>query len=233
MIAIHRRDDRQESHPVRRTANDRFRASFNRWVSGGIIVATAFHFALIEFFPPLTAADLSFGVTEIYAVDLPPEIEVPPPPEAIARPAVPVVAHTMLEEDVTIAPTTFEQNPVETLPPPPAPGARRVADQPTFAPYTVPPRIKDRGRAALIVREKYPRTLQDAGIGGTVVIRAFVDVQGEVRNCRIHTSCGIPRLDRAAVEAVGEFTFVPALNYDKNVPVWVSIPITFEVKPTS
>jgi hypothetical protein len=36
-------------------------------------------------------------------------------------------------------------------------------------------------------------------------------------------------LDDAAAAAVMEFTFRPALNYDKNVPVWVSIPITFAV----
>ena len=233
MMAIRRRDEKRESNPVRRTANDRLKAGFNVWIPGGIILATAIHFVLLEFFPPLTATDFSFGVTEVYAVDLPPEIEVPPPPEAIARPAVPVVAHTMLEEDVTIAPTTFEQNPVETLPPPPSPSATRMADQPTFTPYTVPPRLEDRGRAARIVKMKYPKILQDAGIGGTVVVWAFIDVRGEVKNCKIHTSCGIPQLDQAALEAAGKFTFVPALNYDRNVPVWVSIPITFEVILTS
>ncbi len=37
-------------------------------------------------------------------------------------------------------------------------------------------------------------------------------------------------LDEAALAAVQEFSFSPAMNYDKHVPVWVSIPIKFNVK---
>ena len=211
------------------TANDGFKSTFGAWLWGGIIVATALHFALMRYFPPLTAADFSFGITEFEAVDLPPEIEVPPPPETIARPAVPVVAQTTLEEDITIAPTTFEHNPVETLPLPPVERAIRLEGQPTFTPYTVAPSLKDREQAAGIVRAKYPKILRDAGIEGRVVVWAFIDERGVVRNCQIHTSCGNAALDDAAAAAVMEFSFRPALNYDKNVPVWVSIPITFAV----
>jgi protein TonB len=225
-------DDRLTS-PGGGTANDRFKSSFGAWLWGGIMLATVLHFAVIEFFPPLTAADLSFGITETQAIDLPPEIEIPPPPEAMARPAVPVVAHTVLEEDITIAPTTFEQNPVETLPPPPMHTSARLEDRPVFTPYTVAPSIKDKARAARIVRDKYPKILQAAGIGGTVVVWAFIDEKGVVKNCQVHTSCGNAALDEAALGAAMEFRFNPALNYDKYVPVWVSIPITFTVLRTS
>jgi len=215
------------------TANERFKASSGAWLCGGIMAATALHFAVFQYFPPLTAADLSFGIIETQAIELPPEVEIPPPPEAIARPAVPVVAHTVLEEDITIAPTTFEQNPIETLPPPPMQTMSRLEEQPVFTPYTVAPSLKDRQWAVQVVRDKYPRILRDAGIGGRVVVWAFIDEKGVVRNCQIHTSCGNTALDSAAVAAVTEFTFHPALNYDKKVPVWVSIPITFAVVRTS
>ena len=215
------------------TANERFKARFGAWLWSGIMLATVLHFAIMRFFPPLTAADLSFGTTETQAIELPPEVEIPPPPEAIARPAVPVVAHTALEEDITIAPTTFEQNPIETLPPPPMQTLSRLEDRPVFTPYTVAPSLRDREGAMRIVRNKYPKILQDAGIGGTVVVWAFIDEKGVVRNCQVHTSCGIVALDEAAVGAVMEFRFHPALNYDKHVPVWVSIPITFVVMRTS
>jgi len=215
------------------TANERFKASFGAWLWGGVMLAAAVHFAVIRYFPPLTAADLSFGTIETQAIELPPEVEVPPPPEAIARPAVPVVAHTVLDEDITIAPTTFEHNPVETLPPPPMDNFARLEDRPVFTPYTVAPSLKEREQAARIVRSKYPKILRDAGIGGTVVVWAFIDEQGVVRNCQVHTSCGNAALDDAALGAVMEFRFSPALNYDKYVPVWVSIPITFAVLRTS
>ncbi len=218
------------SAALRPPANERFKRRAGVWLAAGIMLATVMHFALMRFFPPLRAADVSFGVREIEAIDLPPEINVPPPPEAIQRPAVPVVAQRELYEDVTIAPTTFEENPVETLPPPPAEAAARLEDAPVFTPFTLAPRLKDRAGAQKIVLEKYPRILKDAGIGGTVVVWAFIDENGTVRKCQIHTSCGLSMLDEAALAAVQEFSFSPAMNYDKHVPVWVSIPIKFNVK---
>ena len=51
-------------------------------------------------------------------IELPPEIEIPPPPEAISRPATPVMVLTDIDDDITIAPTTFADSPVDVLPPP-------------------------------------------------------------------------------------------------------------------
>ena len=212
----------------RETANDRFKETFSAWLWGGIVVATVFHFGLFAFFPELTASDVSYGVSEFEAIELPPEIDVPPPPEAIQRPALPVVSQTDLEEDVTIAPTTFEENPVDNLPPPPT-QASRLGDQPVFTPYTVAPRVRDPDKAAKIVEEKYPNVLKNAGIGGRVLVWAFIDANGAVKNVQVKEGSGMKRLDDAAVAAVKEFEFVPALNYDHKVPVWIQIPITFQI----
>jgi len=217
-----------ETRVYQQTANDRFKKSSNQWFFGSIVLATVLHFGLFQFFPELTASDVSFGVTEFEAIELPPEVEIPPPPEQISRPAVPVVAATALEEDITIAPTTFEENPVESLPPPPS-DASRVGDQPVFTPYTVRPEIKDRERAKQIVLQHYPKILQDAGIGGTVNVWVFIDTNGRVQNAQVQTSSGNAALDEAALQAVYEFEFTPALNMDKLTEVWVAFPITFHL----
>ncbi len=216
-----------EKHVFVQTANDRFKRSSNQWFFGSIVLATVLHFGLFQFFPELTASDVSFGVNEFEAIELPPEVEIPPPPEQISRPAVPVVAATALEEDITIAPTTFEENPVESLPPPPS-DASRIGDRPVFTPYTVRPEIKDRGRAMEVVLRNYPKILQDAGIGGTVYVWLFIDADGRVQNAQVQESSGNVTLDEAALKAVYEFEFTPALNMDKRVPVWVAFPIIFE-----
>lgn len=213
----------------RQTANDRFKKSFGAWLWGSMIVATVVHFALIRFFPTLTAADFSFNVSEFEAIELPPEIQIPPPPEMIQRPALPVVAQTELEEDVTIAPTTFEENPVDDLPPPPS-NAAVLGDRPVFTPYTVAPSLKDPQKAARIVESHYPNILRQAGVTGTVLVWAFITVDGLVENTEINTSSGNHILDEAAAAAVSEFVFSPALNRDEKVPVWVALPITFRTE---
>jgi protein TonB len=80
-----------------------------------------------------------------------------------------------------------------------------------------------------MVRE-YPAVLRDAGIGGTVTVFFFVDENGLVRDRRIDQSSGIPGLDAAALEVAETFRFSPALNRDHKVPVWVSLPIRFQVR---
>lgn len=215
--------------PYLETANDRFKKTFGPLLWGSIIVATALHFTVIRFFPQLKAADLAISLTELQAVELPPEIEIPPPPEVIKRPAMPIVADVDLDEDVTIAPTTFEQNPVENLPTPPSRVAN-LGDQPVFTPYEVAPRFRDPARAPRIVESHYPLLLKRAGVSGTVTVWAFIDQTGVVKNALVNGSSGHAALDQAAVSAVGEFLFHPAMRRDTKVPVWVSIPITFKVR---
>jgi len=217
-----------EVHSLRGSANDRFKKSAESYLWGALCIAVVAHFGLFNFFPELTASDVSFGVDEFEAIELPPEVEIPPPPEQISRPAVPVVAATELEEDITIAPTTFEENPVENLPPPPS-DASRLGDQPVFTPMTVRPEIKDRRAALRIVERNYPRLLKDAGIGGDVNVWVFIDANGAVQNAQVQKSSGNRALDDAALRSAQEFTFTPALNRDKRVPVWISIPIAFAV----
>jgi len=223
------RPSSQPGGAYRTTANDRFKRSAGSWLWGSVMVATVLHFGLFKFFPELTASDVSYGVKEFEAVELPPEVDIPPPPEQISRPAVPVVAATELEEEVTIAPTTFEENPVENLPPPPS-DASRIGDQPVFTPYTVRPEIKNRREAIRIVERYYPKLLKDAGIGGKVNVWVFIDTNGVVKNAQVQQGSGNSALDDAALKAAREFEFTPALNRDKRVPVWVAIPITFSVK---
>lgn len=210
------------------TANDRFKERCNACLWGSIILATIVHFGVIRFFPTLTAADVAYGVTEFEAIELPPEIEIPPPPEQIPRPAVPVVASTELEEDVTIAPTTFEENPVESLPPPPS-DVERLIDRPVFTPYTVAPRLLDPQRAQRIVSQKYPPIMRQAGLGGTTRIWAFIDAAGGVKRCVVRESSGYEEFDHAAIAAMMEFEFEPALHFDRRVAVWIDMPIKFVV----
>jgi periplasmic protein TonB len=215
---------------VPQTANDRLKSSFASWFWGSMIAATLIHFGAFAFWPELTAEDFSFESAELEAIELPPEIEIPPPPQAITRPATPVIAEADIEEDITIAPTTFEDNPVEDLPPPPDAGATDLSAAPTFTPFTVAPEIQNRNEVIRAMEREYPPLLRDAGIGGTVRVYFFIDETGQVQDTRVDQSSGHQALDQAALNVASVYRFSPALNRDTRVPVWVSFPITFQVR---
>jgi TonB family protein len=196
-----------------------------------MIVATVLHFALFSLFPRMTAADVSYTAGEIEAIDLPPEIEIPPAPERIARPATPVISDVPVSEDITIAETTFEQNPVSELPPPREPArAVDVASQPVFTPYTVRPQLLNGREVQEALVRTYPNTMREAGIGGTAILWFFIDETGTVQDTRVFASSGFEELDRAATAVAGMMEFSPAQNMDKKVPVWIQIPIAFSVQ---
>lgn len=214
------------------TANDRFKRSFGAWFWGSMILATGAHFALVNLWPELTAQDFSFDPEELYVVELPPEIVIPPAPEAISRPAAPVTADYEIDEDLTIPVTVFDAYPVDQLPPPPDSviSRRAPAGPGDFTPFTVRPGIKNRDEIQRALVREYPPLLRDAGIGGTVEVWFQIDEEGRVGETMVNVSSGHAALDAAALVVADVIEFTPALNRDKRVAVWISLPITFTTK---
>jgi protein TonB len=213
------------------TANDRMKGAYATTFWSGIIVATLLHIGLFAFWPELTAADFSVYADDLVAIDLPPDIEIPPPPEAIVRPATPIMASTDISEDITIAPTTFEENPVEELPPPPTEvSGADFSAAPPFTPFTVRPDVRNRREVERAMEREYPSILRDAGIGGTVLVWFHIDENGALQETRVHTTSGHQALDEAALRVANIIEFSPALNRDRQVAVWISLPITFQIR---
>ncbi len=215
---------------VTESANDRFKSSFSTSFWGSMITATLAHFVFFAFLNFGEPEDVSMSMDEIITMDIPPEIEIPPPPEAIARPATPVVTSATIDEDITIAPVTFDENPVENLPPPPDEVETDIGAAPVFTPYTVKPDYTNAAEVQRALEREYPPLLRDAGIGGTTVVWFFIDEQGVVQNQQVQASSGHQALDDAALRVAPVFKFTPALNRDKAVPVWVQLPITFTTR---
>ncbi len=223
-----RRKERKAGDFAWMTANERFKRDYQNWLWIGVLAATFAHFALFNWFPQLQAADLGSVTEEIISVDLPPEVKIPPPPEQIARPATPrISAEVNMDEDVTIAPTTFEDNPVENLPPPPE-GAK-PQDVPSYIPRDVEPRLKNGRDIQRLLERLYPPMLREAGIGGEVTLWVFVDEGGRAAKSQVQKSSGYPAFDNAAQQIVEQMQFSPAMNRDKPVGVWVAQRIDFKV----
>ncbi len=219
------------AHSYPSTANDRLKNSFNDWFWGSLAAAAVLHFLVIAFFPDMTAVDMGIRSTEIQQVEVLQEFEIPPPPEQIQRPSIPILSTDVnISEDITIGEVTFSENPVSDLPPPPTGSGVDVSNNPTFTPYEVKPELRNRAEFGRLIERRYPPMLRDAGIGGTVTLWVFIDESGTVRNTRVTNSSGYDQLDEAARAAMSEARFTPALNRDQRVPVWIQLPVTFQTR---
>ena len=151
------------------------------------------------------------------------QFELPPPP---SRPSIPVESESEdLADDVTIEETELDFfQEMESPPPPPDEGPRV-----RFIPYDDPP-VPIGGYGAIQRNIIYPEIAQEAGIDGQVIVQAFVDKKGIVKETIILK--GIPNtgLDEAAMDAIRKTKFQPAKQRDRPVGVWISIPVNFRLK---
>lgn len=75
----------------------------------------------------------------------------------------------------------------------------------------------------------YPETAQKAGIEGRVTINVLINEKGQVIRTNIKsTSSAI--FNNAAIDAVNKAVFTPALQGDKAVKSWITIPISFKLR---
>lgn len=76
---------------------------------------------------------------------------------------------------------------------------------------------------------QYPRFAAEAGITGTVWIKALVDEQGNVAEVMIAKSSENKLLDEAAERAAYKNKFSPAIQNGRPIAVWVTYRVVFEL----
>jgi len=93
---------------------------------------------------------------------------------------------------------------------------------PKFGEYVY---VEELPEAITKVPPQYPDIAREAGVDGTVLVQALVGKDGKVKDVRVQKS--IPMLDAAAIAAVKQWVFKPALSNNKPVAVWVAVPVRF------
>ena len=145
------------------------------------------------------------------------QIDNTPPP---ARPSIPVPSDDEdIADDLTLDELDFDDFSNMDAPPPP-PSGPKVA----FIPYDLAPRAKS------AIKPVYPEIAQEAGIEGVVVVQAFIDERGRVKETLILKGVPNTGLDEAAMEAIRRTKFHPAEQRERPVAVWISIPVNFRLK---
>lgn len=161
--------------------------------------------------------------------------QVPPKPLPVRRRGEPAQVHPLeplpLVTNATEAPAPMTA-PALAVPPrrsvDPAPRPADSAPAPTAAAAIVAPRFD----AAYLQNPApvYPLIARRMGEQGRVLLRVLVTADGAADRVELRSTSGSERLDRAALDTVKRWRFVPARQGDAPVAAWVLVPISFSLE---
>ena len=220
-----------ESHSpdVAATANDRFKQSWDAWLPRSIVAAVVFHVAVLSLAPDMTTPVEASSDAPMDMI-IPADLELPPPPPPIERPAAPIVGDIDIGSDVTIPPTTGDAWAVQPLPPPARTETGERAQFERFVRSMVAPRLLNQEEVEQELRRTYPPMLREAGIEGDVEVTLWLDENGTIVRSEVSSGSGYRSLDEAALKVVDAMRLAPAQNQGRPVRVIVAIPVRFRVQ---
>ncbi|MEW6051412.1 MAG: TonB family protein [Candidatus Zixiibacteriota bacterium] len=76
---------------------------------------------------------------------------------------------------------------------------------------------------------EFPRLAKQAGLAGTVWVKALIDKDGNVRDAQVGKSSGTPSLDEAAVKTAFQNKFKPGIQNGRPVICWVTYKVEFKL----
>jgi len=76
----------------------------------------------------------------------------------------------------------------------------------------------------------YPQEARRKGYEGEVILKVEVLPNGRVGQIEVKSSSGYELLDRSALATVKQWKFVPAQKGEKTIPLWVNIPVKFQLQ---
>ena len=155
----------------------------------------------------------------------------PPPPP---RPVVPIATDDPdLPDDITIESTDLDLNLDDLLPPPPLEEIEEEIEleeeeeEEIVDIWKVEEEPRPIGGIEKQPRPKYPEIAQKAGIEGRVFVKVLVGKDGKVEQAG--GISGPEVFHEVARTAAMQWKFTPAIQNDKPVRVWVSLPFVFKL----
>lgn len=149
----------------------------------------------------------------------PPIAAVPLAPDPLPEPPTPQTEKVVTESDTKPAPATSAP-PSPTRKPQAAPAASDAATAVVLA----------KPRYSQNPPPDYPSIARRRRYQGTVILDVYVLENGQVGDLRVAESSNYSLLDRAAMKAVRRWQFDPARKGNREVAMWVKVPIRFNLK---
>lgn len=169
--------------------------------------------------PPPLSNDAPPPQVAITTAVAPPTVGVAVPvPDAEAPPEQTIASQEEISAQTQSAPVTGDGDQTIVVQPPSEDEMPRLGEYVYF---------EEMPEAITKVPPQYPDIAREAGVDGTVTVQALVGKDGRVKDTKVTKS--IPMLDAAAVAAVRQWVFKPALSNNKPVAVWVAIPVKFNL----
>ncbi|MYC14079.1 MAG: energy transducer TonB [Gemmatimonadetes bacterium] len=161
------------------------------------------------------------SIEVVNVVDIP---VIPDPPLPLERPKIPLETEDEdVPDDVTIADTELDFDaPVVDIPPPLQKGDVEVEEE--ILEFWI---VEQKPELIKFVNPVYPEMARRAGLQGQVLVAFIVTREGRVTEPRVLKGPEIFRA--AALEAVRQFQFKPAMQNDRGVAVRMTIPIRFSL----
>ncbi len=156
---------------------------------------------------PIDRPDTIIAVPMPELPEEPPEIPKPPPSVVPAK-----------DDDLDAVVTIPKLDKLWHRPPPP-----QIPPPDSFIIHDKPPEPIRRTNL------QYPKLARLAQLEGTVFVSAYIDTTGKVIRAHVAQSAH-EILDTAALQAIKQWQFSPAMNRDKPVGVWITVPVTYRLK---
>jgi protein TonB len=167
--------------------------------------------------PPVRAAPAAHAESDDAAPIVPPDHFTPEPEHG--RGGDPAAVGNVSGDDHNLMSTISGVGIAVPLPAPPPP-------------HAAPPVRLHSGMKAPVktidIAPTYPAIARSAHIQGVVILEAVLDAAGRVQSVSVLRS--IPLLDQAAVDAVRQWRFTPALLNGEAVPVVMTVTVNFTLR---
>jgi protein TonB len=141
--------------------------------------------------------------------------------QAEASPSAPVVVPVMAP---LVTPVVAAANSAPATPSAPAAAPSASASKPAPPSLVLPSSDADYLNNPA---PAYPRLSKRMGEQGTVIVRVFIGLQGTAEQAEIRTSSGYERLDKAALETVQRWRYVPGKRHGNPEAMWFNVPVRF------
>ena len=215
------------------------KAKTNPWLGGlGVVLVHVFLLgvlqsglgqSLLKKAPVVVVAELITAPEAPVPKPPPPSPLVQPqqtPPPALTRAAPALVAPQVQPVQQALPDALVQAAPVAQQSPAQPPVVSSAAPVPVSAPVRVVATLQASGKCA---KPEYPALSRRKEEEGSVQLKFYIGVQGQVLDSQIEKSSGYARLDEAARTALAQCQFKPGAIDGKPEPGWASLKYTWRL----